>query len=179
MKPTYLAAALAAAVTLTGMSTPAHAAFTKVTVGGPFYDPDLGVENELDTIGDEVTFTWTANGSGTMPAMNFKASSPELLGGGFGLIKTDFSEVKFGEITLNGTQVVSSGSEGTFGFVAGVFQENNNLEIEIISTGGDEAFGDVSLSAVPLPAAAWLMIGGLGALGAYGRRARRTTAASA
>jgi hypothetical protein len=44
----------------------------------------------------------------------------------------------------------------------------------------NEAFEYSSLeAAVPLPAAAWLMIGGLGAVGALGRYGRRRKAADA
>jgi len=47
-----------------------------------------------------------------------------------------------------------------------------------LTANGSKAFKFSSAAAVPLPAAAWPMIGGLGALGAYGRRARKKGAAA-
>ena len=76
MKPTYLAAALAAAVTLTGMSTPAHAGFT-TTLG--VYDPDLGETDVLDVAGDQFTFGWQGSGDGSFDVF-FNANSSEVSG---------------------------------------------------------------------------------------------------
>lgn len=49
-------------------------------------------------------------------------------------------------------------------------------QIRLVNS-GPLAFEVDGLAAVPLPAAAWLMIGGLGAIGAYARRARKAAAA--
>ena len=223
MKPTYLAAALAAAL---GLSGPAHAAFTaSLTDGAPtsfdvdfrgtggtslgdtatfgdiavkanggdlnqFSDDGLGITGgEGDEIDDRV------DGNESMILSSYNSlTRPTVLIGISDLFGPDDGgdDGEDGEVQVN----VNAADDGTRSFVASADPSSDNGEwtlalagfsvgddLEITLTAGPEGsnndFSVMGVSQVPLPAAAWLMIGGLGALGAYGRRARRTTAASA
>ena len=57
---------------------------------------------------------------------------------------------------------------------ASLFAGTNSIDIEFGTTGAGNVSLTSTLATVPLPAAAWLMIGGLGAVGAYARRSRKT-----
>ena len=219
MKPTYLAAALAAAVTMTG---PAHAAFTaSLTDGAPTnFDVDfrdgssggtnLGPTETFDYIevtatggdlnqfpddglgitggeGDEIDDRVDGKESMIL-SFNNSLSRPTVLIG----ISDLFGPPDGGDDGEDGqVQVdVNTSDDGTESFVAGAdpssnngewtlalagFSVDDNLEITLTAgpKGSNNDFSVMGVSQVPLPAAAWLMIGGLGAVGAYARRSRK------
>ena len=220
MKPSYLAAALAAAVTMTG---PAHAAFTaNLTDGAPtsfdvdfrggnsggtnlgstemfdyievtatdgdlnqFPDDGLGITGgEGDEIDDRV------DGNESMSLLFTKPlTRPTVLIGISDLFGPDDGgdDGEDGEVQVG----VNTSDDGTQSFVADAdplsnvngewtlalagFSVGDELKITLTAgpNGSNNDFSVMGVSQVPLPAAAWLMIGGLGAVGAYARRTRK------
>ncbi|NBB83185.1 MAG: VPLPA-CTERM sorting domain-containing protein [Alphaproteobacteria bacterium] len=183
MKATYLAAAVAVAV---GMSGPAHAAFTGgVIPGSENYNPDPNGNDTLDAFGDQFNFSWQGTGDGSFD-VEFEATLPEVVGGSFGG-GLSFDEVgqvgivQFDSLALNDTQVASGPAQSLlFSATQPSLQDGTNRLTVNLDTGNlDFASGTGFITAVPLPAAAWLMIGGLGAIGAYARRARKAAPTAA
>ena len=174
MKATYFAAAIAAAL---GLSGPAHAAFTP-TVSIP---NDTQPDGVLDP-GEVLVFNSLGKGEAGTDTLtfDFEVSTPTILGTSSGTDFSDLEGVQFVSASLNGTNIGTKVETGLISFagvaLAGGF---NTFTLNFDVPEGSFAFISGELATVPLPAGAWLMIGGLGALGAYGRRARRTTAASA
>ena len=120
MKRIYLAAALAAAVTLTRIVYPAQAAFT--TTAG-VYDPDLGETDVLDVAGDQFLFGWQGFGDGSFDVF-FNADSSEVFGtaGGVRLSVNDdqnvAQNVSFTDTFLNGERVFEAASAGAIVFAS-------------------------------------------------------------
>ena len=232
MKATYLAAAIAAAV---GMSGTAHAAFD-LSVAGTLGGQDLGpMPTAVNTSGDynptlvgnvppsgsltartpyeglsqENTAEYSAvqvdsyasfNQSGSFlqilwgspddegnnnvfsnqgdvgPSRNYIQfyDAPGGVEGGGAVVDTvtaaDLkSEGIFGTATF--TSDASSGALG-YAWVKIAQTDGDTFESYTVFNEGGNAF-EIDGAVVPLPAAAWLMIGGLGAIGAYARRARK------
>ena len=82
---------------------------------------------------------------------------------------TSFDGVTGQEIVTAASSAPSSGAGSAYVSID-PGQAWGSFEMEHFE--GSPAF-EASIKAVPLPAAAWLMIGGLGAVGAYARRARK------
>ena len=227
MKPSYLAAALAAAVTMTG---PAHAAYwidltdsatldgvtgNNSAVGaGPFTLPSLalGGSFELSAPSGDVVTGDGVSGLPTGIAGDFDGLGVDAIGdndevdyavdGGESITMTfdnpttvtglrflDLFKPETVEVSSDTAESLEVGSDLELSEGIG-FEESKamiwaNVRTLTFEPGPDNDAGSLpnfalaGVQVVPLPAAAWLMIGGLGALGAYGRRARRTTAASA
>ena len=179
MKATYFA--VAAAVALAGMSGTAHAAFKQNSI---IKDFNPGQDEILDA-GEFLTVIQTGtvdNGGGTAD-FSFEVSEDILVGSTSGLQVSfegagfiDIQDVLLTSPALTGspTSIIGdlSGTGVEIGpatLLAGV----NTLDIDFNADDGTATL-TTTLATVPLPAAAWLMIGGLGAIGAYARGARNT-----
>ena len=117
-------------------------------------------------------------------------------GGAFNLEGLSFvligapAELGVFNVALSGTSLIVSADNGSAGceatFCVGHNQwysvlfngaANNVTEILFDTTGtGNLAIGGISATVIPLPAAAWLLLGGLGGLGLVSRRRRRAAA---
>ena len=79
-----------------------------------------------------------------------------------------------GTETVDGSDIIGRGTSalGEGEAYVRLTPEESFNSFELVQFKGGPAM-EASLKAVPLPAAAWLMIGGLGAVGAYARRSRK------
>jgi len=186
MKATYFAAA--AAFALAGMSDTAHAAFTQSSIDENFVQSG---DTVLDP-GELLIVTQQGSVDGSNPntaTFQFNVSETQISGASSGLevTSTGVSEIDIFDVLLTtpadtGSQSSIFGGATTSGVTFGsaeLFAGLNQIDIKFNTESAGFVALTSTLATVPLPAAAWLMIGGLGAVGAYGRRVRRTTAASA
>ena len=220
MKPTYLAAALAAAVTMTG---PAHAAYwidltDSNTLGvtdnknpvatDPFTLPSaaLGGSFELGALSGNVVTGDGVDASGLPIAGDFDGLGVDAIGdndevdyavnGGESITMTfdnptTVTGLRFLDLFTPETVEVSSDTGKSLEVDTGLelsegigFRESTAMIWANVSkltfepgpendAGSRPNFALAGVQVVPLPAAAWLMIGGLGAVGAYARRSRK------
>ena len=180
MKAIYFAAA--ATVALAGMSGTAHAAFDQSSIDENFIQSG---DTVLDP-GELLVVTQEGSVDGNNPntaTFQFNVSEPGILGASSGLkvSSTGFSVIDITDILLttpagSGTpQTILTGptTSGVAFGPASLYAGTNLIDIKFDTNGEGFVALTSTLATVPLPAAAWLMIGGLGAVGAYARRSRK------
>jgi hypothetical protein len=138
-------------------------------------DP-LGLGDEIDGTNFRAeTVTLTFQAESLLRSVSFN------LAGDDGIFLDDPTGI---EVSKNGSSLgtfQSFNAQEALVFAGGerVFGIGDTLTFSVRDTGflNNDSYAIAGLSEVPLPAAAWLMIGGLGAVGALGRYGRKKVAA--
>lgn len=144
--------------------------FVEITEGAPFYGPIL-----VNLTDDGGMFP-TASGTSYDFQMTYDLNDPTIYDGGFGLDEllgvgdtleiADDPRLDLREIVIHGRTVPDGAGEGTPFEVDG----GENGYIAALPVASGEIVQVDAPAPVPLPAAAWLLLAGMGGLGALGLR---------
>ena len=152
--------------------------FVELIEGVPDYGPVI-----LPLVDADGMFP-TSSGGGYEFSMTYDLTDASVFGEGFGIEDLAPEMLELRELVIHGQNVPEGSGEGTLGEVGGGdtgpvppnpegFEEGVGGFIAFLpaSSGVIEVAADGGVAPIPLPAAAWLMLAGLGGLGAL--RARR------
>jgi hypothetical protein len=134
--------------------------FVELVEGAEFYGPVI-----LPLTFDDGSFP-TAPGGMLDFSEDYDLTDSDIFNMDFG--PDDLTPLALREIVLHGGLVPPGAGEGTDGIVNG----EQNPYVSLLPVASGEIRSVAAPSVIPLPAAAWMLIGGLGALGALARRRR-------